>query len=59
MELSGDGQIFEDVFAEQRAALTFVAQYQSQCRLGLGAVAAWTIDILMHWWRGGGRVNVR
>ena len=28
--------------------------------LELGAVAAWTIDILMHWWwRGGGRVNVR
>ena len=27
---------------------------------GLGAAAAWTIDILMHWWRrGGGRVNVR
>ena len=58
MELSGDGQIFEDVFAEQPSHSWL--SISPSADWGLGAVAAWTIDILMHWWwRGGGRVNVR
>ena len=53
MELGGDGQIFEDVFAEQPSHSWLNISPSADWGLELGAVAAWTIDILMHWWRGG------